>query len=196
MIKPNGYDEVNAGGDWTPINTGGHTAVIKSIKEQISSTGKDMIVVAIDFDKKDEQAGYFAELFENDTRDDKKWPFQAIQYITTTDASGKCNRSFKGFVTSFENSNNTEVDWDAKDFCKQFKGKKIGVVYGEVEEEYNGETKMRRRIRWFCEYGKAKDQNTPDVKYLNTAASIQKPTSSADSDGFMAADAIDEDVPF
>ena len=156
-----------------------------------SSTGKDMIVVAIDFAKNDAQPGYFKDQYENDSRPEKKWPYQAVQYIVTEDADGKCSRSFKSFITAFERSNNVTTNWGDK-FPNQFKNKKIGVVYGEVEEEYNGEIKTRRRIRWFCEDSKADSQNVPEKKYL---AASNKP--STDSGSFVnVPEGIEEEIPF
>lgn len=194
MQKPNSFDDVNAGGDFTPIVLGGHHAVIKSVKEQKSSTGKDMVVVALDFAKNDSQPGYFAEQFNKDTRDDKKWPYQAVQYIVTEDSDGKCSRSFKGFITSFERSNNTTTNWGDK-FANQFKNKKIGVVYGEVEEEYNGEIKTRRRIRWFCEDANVDTQKIPDKKYFT--GTISKPISDKPDNDFMKVPAdSDDEIPF
>lgn len=193
MNKPNSFDDVNAGGDYTPIATGGHHAVIMSVKEQKSSTGKDMIVVAIDFGKNDSQQGYFKAQFDNDNRADKKWPYQAVQYIVTEDGAGKCSKSFKSFITSFENSNNTTTNWGDK-FANQFKGKKIGVVYGEVEEEYNGEVKTRRRIRWFCNDAKVEEQKVPEKKYLPGAPA--KPANSGDGDFMNVPEGIDEEIPF
>ena len=192
MQKPKSYDEVPVGGDFTPIILGGHHAVIKSVKEQKSSTGKDMVVVAIDFAKNDSQPGYFKEQFDKDTRSEKKWPYQAVQYIVTEDYEGKCSRSFKGFITAFEKSNKTETNWGDK-FVDQFKNKKIGVVYGEVEEEYNGEIKTRRRIRWFCEDAKVDEASVPDKKYFNGSAA---PAASKD-DGFVnVPEGSDEEIPF
>ena len=196
MQKPNSFDDVNAGGDYVPIELGGHHAVIVSVKEQKSSTGKDMVVVALDFGKNDIQPGYFKAQFDNDTRSEKKWPYQGVQYIVTEDAEGKCSRSFKGFITSFERSNNVTTNWGDK-FCNQFKNKKIGVVYGEVEEEYNGEIKTRRRIRWFCEDAKADEQKTPDKKYFT--GTIKNSGSAGDNgnDGFMnIPENSDEEIPF
>lgn len=194
MNKPNSFDNVQAGGDYTPIELGGHHAVIVSVKEQKSSTGKDMIVVALDFAKNDRQPGYFKNQFDNDTRPDKKWPYQAIQYIVTEDSDGKCSRSFKGFITSFERSNNVTTNWGDK-FNEQFKNKKIGVVYGEVEDEYNGEIKTRRRIRWFCEDAKADAQSIPNKKLLNNGSAgtnIQ-----AERDAFVhVPEGTDEEIPF
>lgn len=196
MQKPNSFDDVNAGGDFTPIETGGHHAIIMSVKEQKSSTGKDMIVVALDFAKNDKQPGYFKNQFDNDTRSEKKWPYQAVQYIVTEDADGKCSRSFKGFITAFERSNNTVTNWGDK-FINQFKNKKIGVVYGEVEEEYNGEVKTRRRIRWFCEDAKVESQNAPAKKYLPINNATSGSNNGNNGDDFMKIpEGANEEIPF
>lgn len=193
MQKPNSFDDVNAGGEYVPITLGGHHAVIMSVKEQKSSTGKDMVVVALDFAKNDSQPGYFKAQFDNDTRAEKKWPYQAVQYIVTEDSEGKCSRSFKGFITAFEKSNNTTTNWGDK-FVNQFKNKKIGVVYGEVEEEYNGEIKTRHRIRWFCEDANADSQKIPDKKYLPNSA--PKATNDGPTDFMNIPDGMDEEIPF
>lgn len=194
MQKPNSFDDVQAGGDYTPIEVGGHHAVIISVKEQKSSTGKDMVVVALDFAKNDKQPSYFKAQFDNDNRDEKKWPYQAVQYIVTEDGQGKCSKSFKGFITAFERSNNTTTNWGDK-FVNQFKNKKIGVVYGEVEEEYNGEIKTRRRIRWFCEDANVDAQKTPEKKTLTTPTT-SAPASNNNYDFVNIPEGTDEEIPF
>ena len=85
MNKPNGYDEVKVGGDFTPIELGGHHLVIKGVREEKSKSGKDMIVVAFDTAKNDKQPGYFSDLFDKDIRPEKKWPNNGTQYILTMD---------------------------------------------------------------------------------------------------------------
>lgn len=170
MNKPMGYDEVQVGGDFTPAELGGHHMIIKGVREEKSKSGKDMIVVAFDFAPNDKQPGYFSILFEKDVRPDKKWPNAGTQYIVTMDADGtKASRSFKGFITSFERSNNCEAEWGTK-FCEQFKGKKIGGVFGLVEEEYNGEIKRRHKLRWFCEDANADKAQIPADKLLSSGA--------------------------
>ena len=168
MQKPNGYDEVKTGGDFTPIDLGGHHLIIKAVKEQESKTGKPMIVIAFDCAKNDKQPGYFSDLFEKDDRPEKKWPNNGTQYIVTIDGDSKTSKSFKAFVTSFEKSNNVAVTWGDK-FCEQFKDKKIGGVFGMVEEEYNGEVKQRHKLRWFCEDANVEKQKVPADKLLNSS---------------------------
>ena len=191
MNKPSGYDEVQVGGDFTPVMDGGHHMIIKGVREEKSKSGKDMIVVAFDFAKNDVQPNYFSDLFEKDIRPDKKWSATGTQWILTMDSqdSTKVSKSFKSFITAFEKSNNVECVW-GKDFCNQFKGKKIGGVFGEVEEEYNGEVKRRHKLRWFCEDNKVDGATVPEPKLLNGSA---KP--SASSFVNVGADG-GEDIPF
>ena len=192
MQKPNGYDEVQIGGDFIPPEPGGHHMIIKGVREEKSKSGKDMIVVAFDFAKNDKQPNYFSEQFEKDIRPEKKWPAAGTQYILTMDAkdSNKTSKSFKSFITSFERSNGCEAVWGDK-FCAQFKNKKIGGVFGQVEEEYNGEVKKRVRLRWFCEDGKADQQEIPTFKPLNGSSS-----GSSDNSFVNVPDSVAEEIPF
>jgi hypothetical protein len=193
MQKPNGYDEAQAMGDYTPVELGGHHLIIKGVKEQNTKNGDPMIVVAFDFAKNDKQPGYFSDMFERDIRPDKKWPNAGTMYILTQDYADKTKTSstFKGFVTSFERSNNVNAIWGEK-FCDQFVGKKIGGVFGIVEEEYNGEVKKRHKLRWFCEDGRADSANIPKEKLLKKTSS-----SSADYSDFQnIPEGTNEEVPF
>lgn len=192
MQKPTGYDETQTNSGVTPVNLGGHTATIMRVQETTSKNGRPMLQVAIDFDSKDEQPGRFKQMFDDDNRQDKKWPFQGTQYILTEDQDGKCSRSFKSFITSVEESNNAECQWGSN-FESWFKKKRVGVVFGEVEEEYNGEIRTRRRIRYFCDYNKAKDAAVPMKKLFTGARPVQKP----DIDEFInVPETSEEEIPF
>ena len=62
-----------------------------------------------------------------------------------------------------------------------------------VEEEYNGERKKKRKLRWFTSFDKALEAEVPEEKLLSGGATVIKP----DADGFMnIPDAIDEELPF
>ena len=195
MQKPNNYDETPAGGYFTPVELGGHKLIIKQVNETKSKTGKDMIVVLFDFAPDDVQPGYFTEQFKNDIRPDKKWPNQATQYILTEDNEGKTSRNFKTFCTCVEHSNTVFTTQWGDNWGAQFKNKKIGGVFGIVEEEYNGERKKKRKLRWFTAYDKAKDAGVPEDKLLNNAPTQPAPASAGD--GFIyCPDGIDEELPF
>lgn len=194
MQKPNNFDNVQASGDFTPITLGGHHLIIKQVEEQQSKSGKDMIVVLFDMAKGDSQPEYFMKEFQNDIRPDKKWPRAGRQYIVVTDDKNECTKSFKTFINCVERSNNGfQTQWgDA--FCNQFKGKKIGGVFGEVENEYNGKVTMRHELRWFCDDQKADSAAVPAAKKLpNSNKMVAAPA----ADDFMSIpDGSEEAIPF
>lgn len=200
MQKPENYDQTQAGGDFTPVELGGHKLIIKQVSETKSKTGKDMIVVLFDFAPEDSQAGYFTEMFKNDIRPDKKWPNQATQYILTKDAEGKCNRSFKTFTTCVEHSNAGFVTQWGDNFGAQFKNKKIGGVFGEQMDFYENKETKKRVLRWFTSIDKVADATVPEITetqaYKNHKNGYPTAATSA-GDGFMnIPDGIDEELPF
>ena len=198
MNKPQGYDEARTSGEFTPAAPGGHYAVIKQVSERESSTGKSMIVVLFDFCKPDAQADYFAGLFSSDNREDKKWPFAGTKYIMVQDYEDptKTSRNFKTFCTCFEESNNCQVQWGGGSWANQFKNKKIGVVFGEEENEYDGKTFMRSVPKWFCQWAKVADAKIPPVKYL-PGHSVEQSTPKTDTAGFMQLpEGMDDEIPF
>ena len=194
MQKPNNYDNTQASGDFTPISVGGHHLIIKKVEEAKTKAGKDMIVVAFDTAPGDSQPNYFSNLFAEDIRPEKKWPRTGRQYIVVTDKDGNTSRSFKTFITCVEKSNSGfQTAW-GDTFAAQFKGKRIGGVFGLVENEYQGKVTKRAELRWFCEDAKADKANTPEPKLLpNTNKTVNDPS----ADGFMnIPDGAEDDIPF
>ena len=198
MNKPSGYDEARAIGSYIPPEVGGHYCTIKQVSETKSKTGKDMIVVLFDFCAPDQQAGYFEKAFKEDTRDDKKWPFAGTKYIMVNDYKDpkKTSRQFKTFCFNFEKSNQCEVTWEGKDWGKQFKGKKIGVIFGQEESEWDGKTRMRTIPVYWCEFSKAKEQNVPEPKYLQPSAPVNPAPTTYDTDFMSIPEGAEEEIPF
>ena len=197
MQKPTGYDEAQASGEYVKVDLGGHYCQIKQVSEVKSKSGRDMIVVLFDFCSPDKQDGYFTQSYDNDTRPDKKWPFNGSKYIMVNDYADpkKTSRQFKTFCYLFEKSNNCEIKWDIPDWGKQFKGKRIGVVYGKEESEWDGKVRMRTVPFYFCEFDKAKEAKLPDPKYLQKSAPVSSPSSSG-NDWMTVPDGADEEIPF
>lgn len=193
MNKPNGYDNVSIG-DFTPIIPGGHHMIIKGVEELTSSTGKAMLKVAFDFDQNDQQPGYMAKLFKDDIRHEKKWPNSGVTYVVAVDANGNTSRNFKSFIKSVEDSNKGFItSWcDGAAFTNQFKGKKVGGVFGKIEDEYNGKRSIKTKLRWFCSTDRVAGAKVPDPKLLEV-----KQTAPAHSDPTAGMIPVnDEDIPF
>ena len=185
--KPAGYDEVQAGGDFTPIELGGHKLVIKKLEEVTASNGNKYLKVSFDTAPDDKQPNYYAEQYKNDTRDTKKWG--GVATLFPTDQQGKTSKTFKQFCTSIERSNNSKIQWGAG-FEASIVGKVIGGVFGE-EEYYNqnGEVKTARKLFWWRSVDSIGDVNIPEKR------TVDRP--SDDGNGFMQIpDGIEDELPF
>lgn len=198
MQKPNGYDEAKAGGEFTPVELGGHHMVIKQVNEKMNKNNQPMIVVLFDFAANDNQPGYFMEQFKNDTRTDKKWPNQATNYINVYDQDGKTSKAFKTFTTCVEHSNPGFTTQWGDGFCKQFKDKKVGGVFGEQMDYYNGEEKKKRILRWFVSSDKVKDASVPIITESQSYKNYKFGGGNSNTDnGFMnIPDGLEEELPF
>ena len=185
--KPAGYDEVQAGGDYTPIELGGHKLIIKAIEEATASTGTKYLKVSFDTAQDDAQPNYYAEQWKNDTRDTKKWG--GVAMLFPTDREGKTSKTFKQFCTSIERSNNSKIQWGAG-FENSIVGKYIGGVFGE-EEYYNaqGEVKTARKLFWWRSTDGIKDATIPDKR------TVEKPVDNG-TDFMAIPDGIEVDLPF
>lgn len=201
MQKPNGFDEAREYGNFTPVELGGHYAVIKQVTERTTETGKPMVVVLFDFCEPDQQKNYFSDQFQNDNREDKKWPYAGSMYLMVQDWNdpSKTNSKFKTFCTSYKKSNNTDITWGGNAWAQQFKGKKIGIVFGEVENEYDGKVTMRRNPRWFCSWDSVGTANIPRPVYLNGSgpAAPAQQTNQADVNSFVnIGNGLEDEIPF
>lgn len=200
MQKPNAFDTIQAGGEYTPIEVGGHHLVIKKVEEARSLAGRSMIIVATDTADNDRQPHYMSEEFKNDIRPTKKWPLVGRKYILVEDKDGNCSKAFKSFITAVERSNpGFQVQW-GDNFGTQFKGFKVGGVYGEIENEYNGKRSMRRELRWFCADSQVETARVPEPKYLpNNNVMVLAPAQAQASAyaGFVSVPDVDtEEIPF
>jgi len=202
--KPSEYDNTQAAGEFEPIALGGHRLIIKQVNEVTSKDGDPMIVILLDTDKNDVQPNYFSKQFANDIRPDKKWPAAGTVYMLT-EYQGKCTRNFKGFCSAAERSTpGFEIAWGEK-FCKCFKNKPIGGIFGIEIGWYNGKETNQHKLRWFCEIDKAADADIPspyetkDYKNRKTAGNGPViPGSKPGADGFMNIpdDVDDDELPF
>lgn len=181
--KPQGYDEVQAVAEFTPIELGGHKLVIKKLEEVTASNGNKYLKVSYDTAPDDKQPNYYAEQYKNDTRDTKKW--SGVATIFPTDKEGKTSKTFKQFCTSIERSNNSQIQWGAG-FEASIVGKKIGGVFGEEEYIGNDNTiKTARKLFWWCSIESAETAKVPNKR------AIEKP-----ADEFMNIPDDMEELPF
>ena len=162
MEMPRAYKETQAAGEFTPIDLGGHYLIIKQVEEMTDRNGKPMVKISFDTADNDSQPHYFADQFRADIRPDKKWPYNGVVYMSTTDQDGNCSRNFKGFTTSAEKSNpGFSIQWGDR-FCDCLKNKLIGGIFREELGYYNGKETHQRKIAWFCSNEKVADAKVPE----------------------------------
>ena len=160
--KPMGYDEVQAGGEFTPIELGGHKLIIKKIEEVQASNGSTYLKVSFDTAQDDKQPNYYSEQWKKDTRDNKKWG--GVANIFPTDREGKTSKTFKQFCTSIERSNNSQIQWGTG-FESSIINKFIGGIFGE-EEYYNsvGEVKTAKKLFYWASVESIAEAKIPNKR--------------------------------
>ena len=188
--KPNGYDEVQAGGDFTPIELGGHKLIIKKLEEVTASNGNKYLKVSFDTAPDDKQPNYYAEAWKNDTREQKKWG--GVATVFPTDQEGKTSKTFKQFCTSIEKSNNSKIQWGAG-FESSIVGNVIGGIFGEEEYLNNAnEVKVARKLFWWRSTEGIIDAKIPEKRELR-----QDGGTPDIAEGFIQIpDGIDDELPF
>ena len=193
MNKPNDFDNVQPYEERRKLPAGGYVCEIKRAEEVKSSTGRDMVKLALEI-AEGEYKGYFFDEYTRakNFKDDAKWPYEGTKWQMIYDKNGNTDRTFKGMVTSIE-AENVVIQW-GKEFCRSIKGAKLGVIFGEEENEYNGVTFWRTVPKYFrtCEDIRTGNFQTPKKKPLEKTdplAAFKEPEVS----GFAAAE---EDIPF
>ena len=200
-------DARSAGGE--RFAPGGHKCYIKMIEPAKSKSGLDMYVIYFDTTADDTQPYYFKQRYEKDTRDEKVWGGR-MWLIVDENASSKTKNGVSMYgqtnlariTTAIEDSNSAPTDWTqdyrTAEFCRQFAGKKVGIVFREEEylaEPYN-EVRVSVKPMRFCNYDKAPEEKPPKIKEVSKTET--QAWSAPDANGFMQLnDALeDEGLPF
>ena len=159
------FDKVEAKGmdDFRGLPIGAYECVIMDARvNHNEQSGKDTFKVSVDI-ASGEFKDYFRNMYENDTRIDRKWNNNAVKYLSYT---GDNVAFFKGFIKTIENSNIGYVwDWDET----KLKGKKVcGVFQYEEYEKQDGTKGIKVRLTKFRSLGKLKNIEVSDsVKMLD-----------------------------
>lgn len=167
LKKPSNYDEVQVNQEFEKLELGGHKGVIIKIEEYTSQvSGKTSLKVYVDTTKDDKQPSYFKSQYENDTRQDKKYPNGGIKYISLGEEENQV-KMLKAFITAVENSDpNFTYNWSKDE--SQLKGKNVGLVFG-IEEytKQDGSTGTATKLNQFRSIDKINDVKIPRVKLLD-----------------------------
>ena len=123
MRRINDWENIKESGTFERLAPGGYIVKILNVKD---FPEKEYLKISFDIAEGDKK-GFFKKSFDNDTRDQKKWPNGGsfIRSYKQTAAS-----MFKGFVSAVEASNKGHTfDFDEQTLV----GKVVGLVLGDEE---------------------------------------------------------------
>ena len=159
---------------------GAYVIKIKDAKEEQNRNNPGShLSIAFDI-AEGEYADIYQRRFETDSTPEKKWPLDAIYYLSIPEDNSPQYvwDNWNTFFADLEDSNNGFVfSGDAK----KLKNKLIGGKFAIEQSEYNGNIYDHTRLRWTCvtdDVRNGKAGKMPNDKL------ISKPVA-APSDGFM-----------
>lgn len=176
---------------------GAYVVKIKNAKEEKWPSGDSVIRIAFDI-AEGEYKDFYQKQFDADTKEDKKWPFDAVfnLNVPTDDSKDYIWTEWNTFFADLEDSNNGFVfDGDVK----KLRGKLIGGKFHNEQREYKGNVYDHTKLKWTCVAEDVRTGNAgkmPNDKLVESnKAGSEAPQ--VDADGFMTVpDGVDEEVPF
>lgn len=202
MIKKmSDYDQTSGFGqsDFRRLPKGGYVCRIIMAEETQSSTGKPMLHIAFDIIE-GEYTDYFNDVYKTRKKNNTdplktiKWPFEGQKWIMLQDYEdpNKTSRQFKGFCTAVEESGTEIWNLNGELVIEKLKGAEVGIVFQDVESEYNGKTSWRAEPWGFRSIASIAtgDYFVPDDKPLPATYNTGF---SESADSFSAAS---DDIPF
>ena len=191
------YNRNNRRRTFEALPKGAYVIKILSAKTTQSSWGEDQIAIAFDI-AEGEYKDFYKGQFDRNTSEDKKWPIDAIYYLTIPHdgCADYVVTNYDSFFADLEDSNNGFVFSGDE---KTLKGKVIGAKMHIKQTEYNGNIYDHTRMKWSCvadDVRKGKAGRLPNDKLVDTSGTSGNGFS-ADSyaaGGFSNSD--DDEIPF
>lgn len=193
-MKPfNGFEEAKEAAKRTGSSKLPKGAYVAEILGAKIDEAKNVLIVQFDI-AEGEYKGFFQKQFNENTTENKKYKGQTRIYLPKDDGSeqdGWTKKTFANWTNSLEDSNKGyHWDWDEA----KWKGKKIGLVFGETGTNIDGKNIVYTEVHYPCAVDKVKDVKPETIKFK------AKKGYTANSDGstnFMAVSPeIAEELPF
>ena len=192
MNKPEGYDDIKVNFETRErLSLGGHRCIVMKVIEKKSSTGKEQLEIHLDTAPDDAQPMYFSNQFMSNGSG--TWPCRV--WITGYETSDFGKSQLKKFHTAIEDSNaNFFIQWGPT-YVDSLKGKRVGVVFGQEENEWNGRISTLTKPRYFRGILDVEKAEIPKKKTIRPETPEQP---NVTSEGFMQVqDGLeDEGLPF
>ena len=205
IIKKNDYKDTASFGvsDYKELPKGGYICRILKAEEIADKNGSPMVHIAFDICD-GEFAGHFMNLFQSRKKASErplevKYPFEGQMWIGVNDYTdpSKTSKKFKGFCTALEESG-TQV-WSPRGefMLMNLANAELGIVYQNVESEYEGKTRWRAQP-WACRSVGAIESGdffVPDDKALEK----RQNNNASNDNGNFGVDSfatLEQDLPF
>lgn len=203
----NDYDSVQVGGG-KALPKGGYICRIIKARMTKSSQGLPMVEALFDICE-GEYANYFGDKYRDSLQRNPKneYPNNGRAKVVAVDEKGNTKKTFKGFVTSIEKSNEVNLPREDNAFLKALEGKLIGVIFGREEFEGNdGKTHWATKPRWYRSVQDIESGNyeVPEDAYLepsepdfnSNVSSLFGNVPVTETSGVDSFSAAEDDIPF
>lgn len=191
MRKPSDWENTKGvGQSFKRLPVGGYVCKVMKANEN-SVKGKEVLEVYFDIAEGD-YAGFYKESYDSDTRKEKKWNGLYTVFLKKKD--GSTNPFFKSFITSIEESNGIQFNWNVD----QLKGLLFGgVFYGREYTKNDGSVGKIVEVHHAQSVDSIRkgDYTVPELEQAKASASTPKETA---PDGFYPVidDEVEDDLPF
>jgi len=173
---------------------GAYVIKLLSVKEEESSN-KNSRYLKMAFDiAEGEYKDFYKKVFDNNTKEDKKWPNDAVLYITSPADNSEqwIIDNFNKFMTAVEDSNKDyHWNWDEN----TLKNKLVGAKFCIEQSEFDGKVYDHTKAKWFIAAQKVRDGKygkLPNDKLIKSTTSTK--SDSPANEGFQPV--TDEEIPF
>ncbi len=184
--------ERNEAVEFELLPKGAYVIKFLSVKEE-ENANKATRYLKIAFDiAEGDYKDFYKKAFDANTKEDKKWPNDAVLYITSPSDNSEqwIIDTFNKFMTAVEDSNaNYHWNWDEA----TLKNKLVGAKFCNEQSEYDGKIYDHMKAKWFVAAQKVRDGKPgklPNDKLIEKKAET--------STGFVnVSDSIsEEEIPF
>lgn len=165
--------------------------LLSSKEEENSNKGTKYLKIAFDI-AEGEYKDFYKKMFDNNTKEDKKWPNDAVLFITSPADNSEqwIIDNFNKFMTAVEDSNEGyHWNWDESTLAN----KVVGAKFCNEQSEYNGKVYDHTKAKWFVPAQKVRDGKAgrlPSDRLVSAGSSSSSPA----NEGFKPIS--DEEIPF
>jgi hypothetical protein len=176
---------------------GAYVVQIKSVRVDQNKSGSGQhLTIAYDI-AEGEYKDYFQKQFDSNQNEDKKWPRDAIYYLTVP-ADNSAEYVFTNWNTFFADLEDSNDGFRFQGDEKTLKGKLIGGKFYLEQSEYNGNIYDHIRLRWTCVAEDVRTGNygsMPKDKLIETLSG-PVPAYQQEDDFLAVPEGADDEVPF